>query len=450
MKKITGIIAILLFLQGSRSYGQTLTLPASATDTTLQEADLQTCVDIALKNFPLIKQNQIDQKITDAQIKSKIAEWYPQVNLNGSYQNTFQRLTSISSIGGNLTTIVQGTYNTSAVQLGATQNLFNRDALLASKSAGDVRQNTLNQLITNKIDLVANVTKAYYAILSLMQQVRVLDEDIVRLQRSLKDSYNQYKAGVVDNTGYKQATISLNNSKAQKQGLEATLPSYYALLKLYMNYPAEKEFTVHYDSLQLDQMSALDTNQNVDYQKRIEYKTLTTNKRLLEANLKYEKWSYLPTVSLFANYNLNYFSSRFSDLYKNNYPQSFAGVQVTMPLFQGGKRRENIKVAQFNLDRNAWDFQNLQNSVNQEYQTAISAYKSDLATYNATKENMQLAQEVYNTVDLQYRAGIKTYLDVITAETTLQTSKINFTNALFKLLSDKVDVQKANGSIQPN
>lgn len=443
MKRITGIIAVLLLLQASSTHAQVA--PVSAADTTLQEADLQTCINVALKNFPLIKQNQIDQKITESQIKSKIADWYPQVNLNANYQNTFQRPAML--FAGQVVT--SGTYNSSAVQLGATQNLFSRDALLASKSANDVRQNTLNQLITNKIDLVSNVTKTYYAILSLMQQVRVLDEDIVRLQRSLKDSYNQYKAGVVDNTGYKQATISLNNSKAQKQGLEATLPSYYALLKLYMNYPSDKDFSIHYDSLQLDQMAQLDTTQNVDYQQRIEYKTLTTNKRLLEANLKYEKWSYLPTVSLFGNYNLNYLNNRFSGLYKDNFPQSYAGVQLSMPLFQGGKRRENIKIAQFNLDRNAWDFQNLKNSVNQEYQSAISAYKTDLATYNATKENMQLAQEVYNTVDLQYRAGVKTYLDVITAETTLLTSKINYTNSLFKLLSDKVDVQKANGSIQP-
>jgi len=444
MKRITGILAILLILQGSRSYGQSL--PASTADTTLQEADLQTCIDVALKNFPLIKQNELDQKITESQIKSKIADWYPQVNLNANYQNTFQKQSFVSPAG------VQsvGTYNGSVVQFGATQNLFSRDALLATKSAGDVRQNTLNQLITNKIDLVTNVTKTYYSILSLMQQTKVLDEDIVRLQRSLKDSYNQYKAGVVDNTGYKQATISINNSKAQKQGLEATLPSYYALLKLYMNYPAEKDFTIQYDSAQLDQSAVIDTNQNVDFQQRIEYKSLVTNKHLLEANLKYEKWSYLPTVSLFANYNLNYLNNRFGQLYKNNFPQSYAGVQVAMPLFQGGKRKQNIRIAQFNLERNEWNFQNLKNAVNQEYQSALSAYKTDLATYLATKENVQLAQEVYNTVELQYRAGVKTYLDVITAETTLLTSKINYTNSLFKLLSDKVDVEKANGSIQAN
>ncbi|WP_447641588.1 MULTISPECIES: TolC family protein [Chitinophagaceae] len=444
MKRITGILAVLFILQGHSSHAQNM--PATAADTTLQEADLQTCIDLALKNYPLIKQNQIDQKITESQIKTKIADWYPQVNLNANYQNTFQKAAMMTSQG----LFTSGTYNSSVVQLGATQNIFSRDALLALKSAGDVKQNTLNQLISNKIDLVVSVTKSYYAILSVMQQIRVLDEDIIRLQRSLKDSYNQYKAGVVDNTGYKQATISLNNSKAQKQGLESSIPYYYALLKLYMNYPADKEFTVHYDSLQLDQMAYLDTTQSADYQQRIEYKSLMTNKRLLEANLKYEKWSYLPTVSLFGNYNLNYMNNRFSGLYKDNYPQSYAGIQLSMPLFQGGKRRENIKIAQLNLDRNAWDFQNLKNAVNQEYQSAIAAYKTDLATYLATKENMELGQEVYNTVNLQYRAGVKTYLDVITAETTLLTSKINYTNSLFKLLTDKVDVEKANGTIQPN
>lgn len=445
MKKITGIIALLLVMQGSRSFAQVST--AAAVDTTLQETDLQTCIDIALKNYPLIKQNQLDQKITESQIKSKIADWYPQVNLNANYQNTFQRQSFVLG-DGSVSSV--GAYNTSTVQLGATQNIFSRDALLASKSAGDVRQNTLNQLITNKIDLVVNVTKAYYAILSLHEQIKVLNEDIVRLQRSLNDAYNQYKAGIVDNTGYKQATINLNNSKAQKQGLESALPSYYALLKLYMNYPAEKDFTVHYDSTQLVELAHIDTTQGVDYQQRIEFKSLTTNKRLLEANLKYEKWSYLPTVSVFANYNMNYFNSKFSGLYSNNLPQSYAGIQVAMPLFQGGKRRENIKVAQYNLERNQWDFQNLKNSVNQQYQTALATYKQDLETYLATKENVQLAQEVYNTVELQYRAGVKTYLDVITAETTLLTSRINYTNSLFKLLSDKVDVQKAEGTIQPN
>ena len=67
--------------------------------------------------------------------------------------------------------------------------------------------------------------------------------------------------------------------------------------------------------------------------------------------------------------------------------------------------------------------------------------------YNAIKENLLLAQEVYDVIQLQYRSGIKTYLEVITAETDLRTARINYFNTLNLLLSSKIDVQKALGQI---
>jgi outer membrane protein len=54
---------------------------------------------------------------------------------------------------------------------------------------------------------------------------------------------------------------------------------------------------------------------------------------------------------------------------------------------------------------------------------------------------------VYRTLDLQYRSGIKTYLDVIIAESDLRTTQLNYYNALFQLLQSKLDVEKALGNI---
>src|ERR1700754_3073034 len=57
---------------------------------TLSNATLQACVQYALKHYPLVQQALLDEAITDRQIKSKLADWYPQINLNGNYQNNFQ------------------------------------------------------------------------------------------------------------------------------------------------------------------------------------------------------------------------------------------------------------------------------------------------------------------------------------------------------------------------
>jgi outer membrane protein len=91
---------------------------------------------------------------------------------------------------------------------------------------------------------------------------------------------------------------------------------------------------------------------------------------------------------------------------------------------------------------------NLGNLINSQYATALSNYKGSLANYLASKENVSLAQEVYDVINLQYKAGIKTYLEVINAETDLRTSQINYFNALNQVLASKVDAERALGLIR--
>ena len=75
-------------------------------------------------------------------------------------------------------------------------------------------------------------------------------------------------------------------------------------------------------------------------------------------------------------------------------------------------------------------------------------YKGNLANYLALKDNVQLAGEVYNVIQLQYQQGIKTYLDVIVAESDLRTSQLNYYTALYQLLQSKIDIEKALGTIR--
>ena len=77
----------------------------------------------------------------------------------------------------------------------------------------------------------------------------------------------------------------------------------------------------------------------------------------------------------------------------------------------------------------------------------MANYKSSLNNYKVLTENLQFAQDVYQTIQLQYKAGTKSYLEFITAETDLRTAQVNRTNALYQLLISRLDVQKALGTI---
>jgi len=291
------------------------------------------------------------------------------------------------------------------------------------------------------------VSKAFYDVLLNQLQIRLLDSDIVILQKSLNIAVNQYKAGIVDKVDYERATITLNNAKAQSKSLQEQIKGKYAYLKELMNYPTNADLPLYFDSVQMRQDAFIDTMQTVNYQNRIEYQLLQTQKRLQEDNLKYYKWAFIPSLSAFGYYNLNYLNNEFGKLYNETFPSSYAGLSLNFPIFQGTKRTQQIRQAQLELQRVDYDVISLKNSVNTEYEQAMATYKSNLTNYNILKENYSIASDVYNTIQVQYRAGVKTYLDVIVSENDLISAQVNYLQALYQVLSSKLDIQKALGQI---
>ncbi len=432
---ITAVVAIFL-----------ITVPALSQETADSLAGagtLANCIRYALKHQPQFQQSQIDEEITERSIQSRLADWFPQLNLNVAVQHNPQL--PVSVFQG--TPIHLGQYNTSSGQLALTQTIFSRDALLASTTSSDARNHARQQTASSAIDLVAGVSKAYYAVLESREQIALLDEDIVRLTQSRKDAYLQYQSGVVDNIDYKRATIALNNSLAQRRQSDEDLKARIASLKQEMGYPPDRELAVVSDSTQMEREIAADTTQIADYENRIEYQLLQSQEQLQEDNLSYYEWAFLPSISFFASYALSYQNNALAPLYQQRYPSSSVGFQLTLPILTGARRYRDIQEARAELDRTEYDFANLRNSVNTEYQQALAAYKGSLNEYSVLKDNLALAKEVYNTISLQYRAGTKTYLDVITAETDLRSTQANYTAALYQVLSSKIDLQKALGEL---
>ena len=413
-------------------------------DSVIESATLANCVHYAITHNPDLKNARLNEDITETTIKIKLADWYPQVNFNYNFQHNFQLPSS--NFNGNIVSI--GSKNTSGLQFGATQNIFNRDVLLASRTAKDVRAFSSQSTKEQSINIAVTVSKAFYDLILTQQQLHVTEEDIVRIDQSLKDAYYQYQSGIADKTDYKRATISLNNAKAQKKFGDESVKAKYIYLKELMGYPSLKDFELVYDSTQMANEILLDTLQNVNYSNRIEIQLLETQKKLQQYNLQYYKWSFLPEVSAFGNYNLNFLNNNFSKLYGQSYPNSYAGVLLSIPIFQGGKRLQQIKQAELQVSQVDNSITSIQNNINTQYAQAMATYKSNLYNYNSLKENLSLANEVYDVIRLQYRSGIKSYLEVINAETDLRTAQINFYNALYQLLSSKVDVAQALGNIQ--
>jgi outer membrane protein len=427
--------------------GVFIALPIAAqnqpTESLLNNATLDQVVQYALTHQPALNQAELDRKIINKQIAVRLADWYPQINFVYNYQRNL--ILQQSVIAGNV--IKFGANNLSALQLNATQNVFNRDVALASQTASNVRTQAEFAEGRSRLDVVVNVTKAFYDLLATIQQIRIGEEDVVRLKRSLKDATSRYNSGIADKTDPKRAQILLTNADASLKSYKEQLDYKQQVLKAQIGYPVNNELTISYDTLQMENEIALDTTEELNYASNVDYRIQYITRELQNANVKYSKWSYVPSANLFGSYIYNFQNNAFSELYTTKYPYFYVGGTLTFPIFQGFKRAHTVQQQRYSLERADWELSRLKNNLNTEYSRSLAAYKSSLVRYLALKQNVDLAREVYDVIQLQYKNGVRPYLDVTVAETDLQTARINYFNALYSVLASKMDVLRAKGEI---
>lgn len=410
--------------------------------------NLQQCIRYALQNQPAVKQAGIDEAINERDIGISLAAWLPQVNSANSATHYFKGSPQAGA-GGVATTAGAASTSirdVSIIGIQATQVIYNNDVNLASKASKFSREYYKENVTGFQIAVITDVSKAFYDVLLSQKQLERIKEDIVRLQRSLKATA-RYQAGVVDKIDSKQATIALNNALATRKQTEEAIKSKSALLRQQMGMPAERPLTLAYDSARFEKEAIIDTNQSVDYTNRIEFRQLETRRNITALNINYYKYGFLPSLSANGALNQNYFSNKLGDLYNTNYPNYYAGLTLTIPIFTGGKRLQNLAKAKLQVDRADLDLVNSKNTINTQYVQALAAYKSNYNSWQLLKQNVDLATDVNKVVNLQYREGIKTYLDVIVSQNDLRAAELNYYNALFQVLSSKIDLQRALGTI---
>lgn len=410
----------------------------------LQDASLQQVIDYALENQPAYQKVVLDERIMKSGVRVNLSDWMPQATFTGALQHNLKLQQTV--VAGNI--ITMGLKNTSFMQFMATQQILNKEVIASSITAKPIKEQASQIVESAKIDLVVTVTKAYFDLLAVKQQIDVSKEIIKRLERSLQDATSLYETGVTDKIDFKRATIALNNAKASLKSNEELLKAKEAALKVAIGYDANMPISIKTDMEQIEKELSADTIKNFNFSDRVEYRLLQSNQKIQKGNLKYASLAYMPSIYGSAVYNFNYMNNQFRDLYNAAYPNAYVALNVSFPLFTGLKRVENIRQQKWKLNQLEYDITNFENVANSQYYAALAMYKSQLASYEALKENLVLAQEVYDIIELQYKEGVKTYLELITAETDLRTATINYYNSLYLIMAAKVELEKAAGKIR--
>lgn len=430
-----------------------LMLPAKA-----QQKD--TVANFSLKDAILYAQThqvnvlnaQIDEQIAKNRVKQTTGIGLPQVSASVNFQDFLKVPTSlipgeIFGQPGQKIPVKFGVKYNSSVGLEASQLLFDGSYLVGLQAARTYKELSSKNTNRNKIETAVAVTKAYFSVLVNNEQLSLLDANLNRLQKSLNDVQQMFKNGFVEKIDVDRLKVLNNNLLTERENVVRLLALNVNLLKFQMGMSIGSELTLSdkINSADLEKTQIL--NDPFAYKKRIEYSLLATQNKLNELDVKRYKSLFLPSLLAFGSTSANFQNDQFSTLYNRHFPTTVIGFKILVPIISGGQKIYQLRNAKLEVLKTQNNLANLQNGIDLEISAAQTNYLNGQQSLENQKRNMELAKEVLRVTKVKYEQGVGSSLEVTSAETALKESQNNYITALYDLLINKVNLDKALGNI---
>lgn len=300
---------------------------------------LDAAIELALSENPTIRIAEMEVARYDYVKRQTWGTLLPQVALNGQINHTFikQNMSKGFSLGGDQYTTISG-----AVE--ATMPLFAPAVYRTLKMNDTQMAAAVEAARASRVDLVAEVRKAFYNILLAEQSLAVLLESQATVQRTVDDTELQYRNGLMSEYDLLTAQVQLSNLKPTIIQTENSIAVAKRLLKMYLSIPETVDIEVegHLDALRDAVLEGTD-GLSTDVSENTDLRALELQEELLFRQLRVANAGRWPTVGLFGNFTLsgnNMGSFNFQDMsvvQDGYYWQNplYAGVQLSVPLFAG-------------------------------------------------------------------------------------------------------------------
>lgn len=336
--------------------------------------------------------------------------------------------------------------NNTSLGVQLQQVLFDGQVFVALQSRKALLDFEKKNIDVTQEMIKANIYKVYYQLVISKTQTQILDANIERLQKLQHDEEIMYKNGFAEKLDLDKVAVQLANLQTQKEKVLNTIQIGYLGLKTLLGMPVKDELILT-DKITEDEIKngLLDTG--YQYSDRKEFQYLNVGRKLNELNIKRYKLSYLPSIGIGAAYSKVAMSNDFSFSKGNWLTTSYLGLNISVPIFDGFFKDSKIKEAKITMQQTDAQIDDLKRSIDNEVAQARLNYKSAVITLDNQKQNMQLAESVYDQTKKKYEAGVGSNLEINTAQTDLITAQTNYISAMYDAVIAKIDFNKAIGKL---
>jgi len=441
MKNIRMILTMVLFCFGASAFAQEAT---KATVGTL-DIDLTKAIEIALDENPTIKVADKDIALKQVANTEAWQSLLPTVSASAALNHSIQ-VAAIKTqmgefkMGMDGSTTATGALTASlpifAPAIYANMKLTKEDILLAQEKAR-----------SSRLDLINQVTKAYYAALLAKDSYEVMQKSYNVSKENFDVVNNKFIVGSVSEYDKISAEVQTRSMSSSVISAQTGLTLSLLQLKVLMGITENVELNItdnlrNYEST----ISLADVNNAImELDGNSALRQLDYNASLLQHTRKLLKTNFMPTVAAQYTYQYTSYSNENWKIWDYHFsPSSTLAFSVSIPIFTASNwtKLKSNRIQQQQLQDTR------QNTLNQ-LKMAVESYRknmaSNLSQVESNKEAVTQANKAVSISSKRYEVGRGTILELNQSETALTQAELTYNQSIYEYLSNKADLDYTLG-----
>jgi len=415
---------------------------------------LEAAQEYALKHSRDTRAARIDVSRARRKVWETTAIGLPQVDASIAYQHYPAIPTTLlpaqifdpDAPPGTFAELKFGTAHNARLDVTASQLLFQGGYLVGLKASRVYLQLSRDQLERAEVDIKETVARTYFLILLSQRSREILKTSLENLEKTLWETRELYKAGFAEDTDVDQLQLSVTDLQNQLESTDVQIRITYNLLKFQMGFDLN-EVILLADDLDII-LSHIDAEElvslHLNLDRHADYRAVQTQARAKELILSQARSEYLPSVSAFITQSYNAQRDEF-DLFQRGkwFTSTVIGLNIQVPIWSSGQRAARVQQARFELEKAQLQVEHTARGLQMGLMQARADFANAMKKRRSTRDNVDLAQRIYDKTRQKFQNGTATSLELSQAHNQYLKAESDFTGAVVELLNAKLALERA-------
>ena len=442
---------------------------------------LSTVAEAAVERNREIIDAEYQLALANEQVSEAFSDIYPNVNLSTSYTRNVAPQVSFlpaqifdpSAAQGDFIPVQFGADNIWNLSLNLEQTLVDPRIFVGLGAATRFRGLQREAVRGRTQQVVTRVRIAFYDLLLAQEEVRLTENSLSRVRRTLEETRAMEEAGVAEAYDVLRLEVEVANLEPNLRRAENRLRATRRALVAELDLDPDSEFEVAGELalMDLDDLGAnspgnrdilafsggalAETPDLEEYLRRgranrSDIRQLELSETLRKAELRMEQVDYLPSLTAFGSYGLA--------AQQNGLPVFFGtsaqrgttkqvGFRMSMSIFSGF--RESARIAQRQTALRQAEMQT--RLAADQAEVELRSLVDDLHEARSRTRGQHLAvsqaRRGYEMASAQYREGLASQLELADAEVALRQSEFNYAQAVYDYLATGARLDQSAGTV---